>query len=97
MLRIYREGGGKGGLGLEVERWEGVVRETGIEPIGLKEMGEAEKKVSPLSKCLFFLLLPGLTLVHISSFSLVRSIPISVVDNLLIICILIHKVSKDLA
>ncbi|KAF5392406.1 hypothetical protein D9757_002183 [Collybiopsis confluens] len=45
MLRIYREGGGKGGLGLEVERWEGVVRETGSDPIGLKEMGEVEKKL----------------------------------------------------
>ncbi|KAJ3983366.1 hypothetical protein F5890DRAFT_1442875 [Lentinula detonsa] len=45
MLRIYREGGGKGYLGLEVERWEGVVRETLADPIGLKEMGEAEKKV----------------------------------------------------
>ncbi|KIK70410.1 hypothetical protein GYMLUDRAFT_32416 [Collybiopsis luxurians FD-317 M1] len=45
MLRIYREGGGKSGLGLEVERWDGVVRETGIDPIGLKEMGEAEKKL----------------------------------------------------
>lgn len=60
MLRIYREGGGKGGLGLEVERWEGVVRETGIEPIGLKEMGEAEKKASSLSKGSSFCLL-GLT------------------------------------
>lgn len=46
MLRIYREGGGKGGLGLEVERWDGVVRETVTDPIGLKEIGEAEKKVT---------------------------------------------------
>ncbi|KAK7041951.1 kinesin-like protein [Paramarasmius palmivorus] len=45
MLRIYKEGGGKGGLGLEVERWEGVVRETGADPVGLREMGEAEKKL----------------------------------------------------
>ena len=30
MLRIYKEGGGRGGLGLEVERWEGVVREDKI-------------------------------------------------------------------
>lgn len=45
MLRIYREHSGKGGLGLEVERWEGVVREVGSDPIGLREMGEAEKKV----------------------------------------------------
>lgn len=45
LLRIYREGGGKGGLGLEVERWEGIVREVGHDPIGLKEMSEAERKV----------------------------------------------------
>jgi PERQ amino acid-rich with GYF domain-containing protein len=45
MLRIYKEGGGKGGLGLEVERWEGVVREVYSEPTSLREMGEAEKKV----------------------------------------------------
>lgn len=45
MLRIYKEGGGKGVLGLEVERWEGVVREVGSDPVGLREMGEGEKKV----------------------------------------------------
>ena len=45
LLRIYKDGGGKGGLGLEVERWEGVVREVGSEPIALREMSEAEKKV----------------------------------------------------
>ncbi|KAG6919561.1 hypothetical protein DXG01_004224 [Tephrocybe rancida] len=45
LLRIYREGGGKGGLGLEVERWEGVVREVGTDPIGLRDMGDAEKKL----------------------------------------------------
>lgn len=45
MIRIYKEGGGKGGLGIEVERWEGVVREVGSEPVALREMGEAEKKV----------------------------------------------------
>lgn len=45
MIRIYKEGGGKGGLGLEVERWEGIVREVGSDPISLKEMTEAEKKV----------------------------------------------------
>jgi len=48
MLRIYKEGGGRGGLGLEVERWEGVVREMETEPIGLREMGEAEKKVGSI-------------------------------------------------
>lgn len=45
MLRIYKEGGGKGGLGLEVERWEGIVREVGSDPISMKELNEAEKKV----------------------------------------------------
>lgn len=45
LLRIYQEGGGKGGLGLEVERWEGVVRDASAEPVALREMTEAEKKV----------------------------------------------------
>ncbi|KAF8973854.1 hypothetical protein BDZ97DRAFT_1777173 [Flammula alnicola] len=44
LLRIYQEGG-RGGLGLEVERWEGVVREAGAEPIALREMTETEKKL----------------------------------------------------
>ncbi|KAF9473191.1 hypothetical protein BDN70DRAFT_886092 [Pholiota conissans] len=44
LVRIYQEGG-KGGLGLEVERWEGVVREAGAEPVALREMSEAEKKL----------------------------------------------------
>jgi PERQ amino acid-rich with GYF domain-containing protein len=45
LLTIYQEGGGKGRLGLEVERWEGVVREVAVEPITLREMTDAEKKV----------------------------------------------------
>uniref|UniRef100_A0A8H7YAI1 GYF domain-containing protein n=1 Tax=Psilocybe cubensis TaxID=181762 RepID=A0A8H7YAI1_PSICU len=45
LLKIYQEGGGRGGLGLEVERWEGVVREGGTEPATLREMTEAEKKL----------------------------------------------------
>ncbi|KZT06209.1 uncharacterized protein LAESUDRAFT_736963 [Laetiporus sulphureus 93-53] len=45
MLRIYKEGGGKGGLGLEVERWDGIVREVGCDPVGLKEMSDGEKKI----------------------------------------------------
>ena len=48
MLRIYKEGGGKGGLGIEVERWEGVVREAGTDPIGLREMDDSEKKVGQI-------------------------------------------------
>ncbi|KZT22108.1 hypothetical protein NEOLEDRAFT_1157903 [Neolentinus lepideus HHB14362 ss-1] len=45
MLRIYKEGGGRGGLGLEVERWEGIVREVSSEPAALREWTEAEKKL----------------------------------------------------
>lgn len=45
LLKIYQESAGKGGLGLEVERWEGVVREIGSEPIALREMTDAERKV----------------------------------------------------
>jgi PERQ amino acid-rich with GYF domain-containing protein len=45
LLQVWKDGGGRGGLGLEVELWEGVVREVGGEPIGLKEMSEGEKKV----------------------------------------------------
>ena len=45
MLRVWKEGGGGGPLPIEVERWEGVVKEVPGEPIGLREMNEAEKKV----------------------------------------------------
>jgi len=45
LVRIYQEGGGKGLLGQDVERWEGVVRSVGADPITLREMTEAEKKV----------------------------------------------------
>ena len=54
LLQIYRDGGGQSGLGLEVERWEGVVREVSAEPTSLREISEAEKKVRlavfPLSR-----------------------------------------------
>lgn len=46
MLRIYKEGGGRSGLGLEVEIWDGIVREDGSDPVGLKEPSEVEKKVT---------------------------------------------------
>lgn len=45
MLKIYKDGGGRGALNLEVERWPGVVREVGGEPIGMKEWSVEEKKV----------------------------------------------------
>ncbi len=44
-MKIYKDGGGRGGLGLEVERWEGVVREVGSEPVALKEWTDGERKV----------------------------------------------------
>ena len=45
MLQVWKDGGGRGGLGLEVEPWEGVIREIGGEPVGIREMGEGERKV----------------------------------------------------
>ena len=46
MLQIFKEaGGGKGGLGLEVERWEGITHEIGREPVSLRELTDEEKKV----------------------------------------------------
>lgn len=45
MLRIYREGGGKGGLGLEVERWDGIVRASTVEPANIRGLTDAENKV----------------------------------------------------
>ncbi|KAJ7225976.1 hypothetical protein GGX14DRAFT_642192, partial [Mycena pura] len=53
MLKIYREGGGKG-LGLEVERHEGIVREVASEPAGLREINENEKKVRDHTNCPLF-------------------------------------------
>ena len=46
-MKFYKDGGGKRGLGLDVERWEGVVREVGSEPVALKEWTEGERKVQP--------------------------------------------------
>jgi PERQ amino acid-rich with GYF domain-containing protein len=45
MLGIYKEGNVKIQLALEVERWDGVVREVPSDPVGLREMDEVEKKV----------------------------------------------------
>ena len=50
MVRIYKESS-KGGLGLEVERWEGIVRELGSDPVSLKEMSDSEKKVGVVHYC----------------------------------------------
>ncbi|KAI9460165.1 hypothetical protein BJY52DRAFT_1186046 [Lactarius psammicola] len=45
LLKFYKDGGGRRGLGLDVERWEGVVREVGSEPVALKEWTEGERKL----------------------------------------------------
>ncbi|KZS90308.1 hypothetical protein SISNIDRAFT_185714 [Sistotremastrum niveocremeum HHB9708] len=45
IIQVWKHGGGRNGLGLEVERWEGVVREVAGEPICLRDLGEVEKKV----------------------------------------------------
>jgi PERQ amino acid-rich with GYF domain-containing protein len=79
LLRIYREGGGRGGLGLEVERWEGVVREVGSEPIALREMSDVEKKVKA------YLIHSFVAYTYIpSSYLQALSIPTCVDGNLLI-------------
>ncbi|KAF8610261.1 hypothetical protein BDV93DRAFT_517414 [Ceratobasidium sp. AG-I] len=45
MIRVWKDGGGRGGLGLEVERWPGIVREVGGEPVGIKDMTQEERKL----------------------------------------------------
>jgi len=47
MISIYREGV-KTTLGPEVERWDGIIREIGADPVGTKEMSDVEKRVSTL-------------------------------------------------
>ena len=45
MLQIYRDLAGCSELPIEVERWEGVVREISGEPVSLSEFTEMERKV----------------------------------------------------
>ncbi|KLO20222.1 hypothetical protein SCHPADRAFT_842525 [Schizopora paradoxa] len=45
MLAVWKEGGGGGPLPIDVERWEGVVREDAVDPATSREMSEAEKKL----------------------------------------------------
>ncbi|KAG9102809.1 hypothetical protein FRC06_001073 [Ceratobasidium sp. 370] len=45
MIRVWKDGGGRGGLGLEVERWPGIVREVGGEPVGVRDMTQEERKL----------------------------------------------------
>lgn len=78
MLRIYKEGGGRGGLNLEVERWEGIVRDIGNEPAGLRDMSEAEKKVG---QCPCIVILMARSLTRRISFSLGLLIPNFVGDS----------------
>ena len=52
ILQVWKEGGGRGPLPIEVELWEGVVREKAGEPACLRDLTEAEKKVK--GEILFF-------------------------------------------
>lgn len=45
MYNVWKNGGGQGELGLEVERWPGIVREDAIQPLGLTEYSPDEKRV----------------------------------------------------
>lgn len=51
MLQIYKESRAGGPLPIEVERWEGVVREEAVDPASTREFSETEKKVSYSSVC----------------------------------------------
>jgi hypothetical protein len=44
LLNVWKDGGGRAPLGLEVERWPGIVRDTITEPVGLREMSTEERK-----------------------------------------------------
>ncbi len=72
LLKFYKDGGGRRGLGLDVERWEGVVREVGSEPVALKEWTEGERKVQP---GLYTHVSPVMLSSSLPSFSQVQSIP----------------------
>lgn len=61
LLRIFKEFP-KASLGLEVERWEGVIREAASDPIALREMGDSEKKVGTSTRSLVFT-----NILHLSS------------------------------
>lgn len=45
MLQVWKDGGGSSTLPIEVERWEGIVREVAGDPICLREFSETEKKL----------------------------------------------------
>ncbi|KAG8953096.1 hypothetical protein FRC04_003043 [Tulasnella sp. 424] len=48
MYNVWKNGGGQGELGLEVERWPGIVREDAIQPLGLTEYSPDEKRLYAL-------------------------------------------------
>jgi hypothetical protein len=55
LLRIYKEGGGKGNpIAPDVEKWPEVVRETEAEPISVREITNEERKVSKIPFLLSF-------------------------------------------
>ena len=45
MLRVWKDGAGSSALPIEVERWEGIVKEEAGEPVCLRELSDVEKQV----------------------------------------------------
>ncbi|EJD03863.1 uncharacterized protein FOMMEDRAFT_154980 [Fomitiporia mediterranea MF3/22] len=45
MLQVYKDAGGFSELPIEVERWEGIVREPAGDPVCLSDFSETEKKL----------------------------------------------------
>ena len=53
MLKIWKEGGGSSALPIEVERWDGIVKEEADDPVTLRELSDVEKQVrSRIFRCL---------------------------------------------
>ena len=45
MVSVWREGGGRGDLPIDVERWEGVTQEEGREPEAVRDWNDEERRV----------------------------------------------------
>ena len=57
MLQVYRDNGLGGPLPIEVERWEGVVREEAMDPACARDLTEIERKVGALASHLLLQLI----------------------------------------
>ncbi|KZP00736.1 hypothetical protein CALVIDRAFT_210404 [Calocera viscosa TUFC12733] len=45
MVAVWRDGGGRGDLPIDVERWEGVTQEEGREPEAVRDWNDEERRV----------------------------------------------------